>query len=151
MNGKVLKTIALLFLVLFIGSQTAEACSIVVISLRKDFREAHDVFLGEVISVLRNETPRIKFKVLRSWKGRRQAELEVNGFNSCSCPNRKFEFVGGKQFIAMTFPMGDEKALFFEPCATHVYQIDQNPEEARKTMKRLDNFWFRAFSRIYPF
>jgi hypothetical protein len=140
-----------LFLISILCFQTASACSVVVISLRKEFRNAKDVFLGEIVSVRKDKSYQVTFKVLKSWKGRNEKELTIEAFDHCPCPNRSFDFVVGKEFLVMTTLEGEGKNLTFAPCQIYAYQVDKQPDEAKKTMKRLDDFWFRAWAQIYPF
>jgi hypothetical protein len=131
--------------------QTASACEVVVLSLRKEFRHSKDVFLGEIKSVEKDKSTRVTFKVLKSWKGRDAKELTINASEYCACPSKSFDFILGKQFLVMTTVVGENKQIFYDPCLIYTYQIDKQPDEAEKTIKRLDSFWFRAGARIYPF
>lgn len=142
-----------LFFVLMFCFQAADACTIVINpSLRKDFRLAKDVFLGEIVSVEKKDKfYTTTFKVKKSWKGNDSKEIAVEALNHCACPRRSFDFQVGKQFLVMTvYDEYDEKPSF-TPCMEYAFQIDENSERAKKVLKRLDNSWFRAWAKIYPF
>lgn len=150
---KIFSITTTLFLLLCLFSETVFSCSIVIVSLRKEFRNAKDVFLGEIISVEKSDSYQVTFKVLKSWKGRKAKELTITAFDYCLCPNRKFDFEKGKQFLVMTTLVGEDETrqLIFDTCQIYIYQVDKFPDEANKTMKRLDSFWFRTWAKIYPF
>lgn len=145
--------LALVFVLLFCF-QAAEACSIIEMpSLRKDFRQAKDVFLGEIVSLEKreNSAPILTFTVKKSWKGNDAKVITIKALRYCNCPPQSFDFQVGKKFLVMTISSGENKNLIFEACTDHVFQLDQSPVEAKKAMKRLDRFWFRAWARVYPF
>src|SRR6188472_3760808 len=117
----IFRVVVLFFLTLMLCFQTSLACSIVVVSLRKEFRQAKDVFLGEIKSVEKDKSTRVTFNVLKSWKGRNEKQLTINSFENCACPSKSFDFVVGKQFLVMTTLVGDDKHLVFEPCFIYTY------------------------------
>lgn len=145
---------------LFLFSFEVLACSIYIPPLRKDFRGADTVFVGRVESVasLSNYDAavipkswddwkmfeRITFSVERKWKGDARKVREYTGVSvyDCGCPGGLDQFEVGKAYLVFA-----RKERFVSVCESE--RIGGKYVEEK--MKRLDSFWFRSWSRIYPF
>ncbi len=139
-------------------AESVVACSIYIPPLRRDFRKAESVFIGRVVSVnaanltLREKEElsdfgdsrsfsRMRFQVLKKWKGARNKELEFSGIahDFCGCPGGPMDqFVEGKEY------------LIFARRKTTLSVCESEPVTNEK-IARLDSFWFRTWARIYPF
>jgi hypothetical protein len=151
------------------------ACEVYITPLRKNFREAKQVFLGEIISVEKktgNEIPedfgnygehyneifKLSFKVVKAWKGvKKHAEVSLYSDDYCPCPNRKYDFQVGDKLLAFAdkYKKLDTCNIYTERLANRyvekVYDRKKYLEQAQKEMKQLDSFGFRLWARIYPF
>lgn len=137
---------------------SALACSIYLPPLRHDFRKAETVFVGKVLSVEpavltkdeekklsklkeRELFSRIKFQIIKQWKGANVNEREYVGiaFDFCGCPDWPMDqFVEGKEYLIFA----REK---------NTLSVCESMSVTPEVMKRLDSFWFRTWARIYPF
>lgn len=170
-----MKKLFLLFVLIAISFESVLACTIEITPLRKNFRQAKEVYVGEIISVQKksdSEIPKdfgsyganykeiyqIHLKIIKSWKSvnkNKQAILYSTDF--CGCPYRKYSFKVGDKMLAFTY-----KYQEFDICnlySAHLESrfVEENNistsylEEAQKTIKKLDSFGFRLWARIYPF
>lgn len=156
---------SILILVISILVLTCEVlpCSIEIPPLRKDFRRAEKIFVGEVLSVsetklsdvARQDLPEswqnwntfsnIKFRISKQWKGSLVRETEYTGvaYFYCGCPGEPIdEFKKGNAYLVFA-----EDSNLLTVCEAEMV----GSEYVAKKMKRLDSFWFRTWSRVYPF
>ena len=142
--------------------QNVNACTVEVLSLRKEFRKANAVFIGKIIDVndvpisetekqkvipqdWRNETlfTKITVEIQQKWKGKASGTKEFWSVpvGSCRCnPPKQYEL--GKEYL-----MFSEKKNFIAFCNS--FEIKDNSTKA--DLKQLDSFGFRFWARIYPF
>ncbi len=175
MNRKHLQYILIYALTIMFCFQRVNACEVYITPLRKNFREAKQVFLGEIISVEKktgNEIPedfgnygvhyneifKLSFKVVRAWKGvKKQKVVSLYSEDNCLCPNRKYDFQVGDTLLAFV-----DKYQKLDTCNIYTKQLDDKYlekrykpniylEETNKDMKQLDGFGFRLWARLYPF
>lgn len=147
-----------------LSAKLINACEIVVIQERKEFRNAKRVFVGEIVSVKRvedsvlvkkmNSESRfldlIKFKIERSWKGQKTKFIDVYVEPYCLCPYRDFNFKTGQKFLVSV-----NKYSFASSCDTLFIEADSDNAARKKYFtewtERLDSFWFRTWASVYPF
>ncbi len=134
------------------------ACSISIPPLRRDFRKAESVFVGKVLSVQSTALTkaeekrfsylkdwesfsRIKFQVIKQWKGAAGNEREYVGiaFDLCGCPDWPMDqFVEGREYLVFA----REK---------NTLTVCESESVTTEKTRRLDSFWFRTWARVYPF
>jgi hypothetical protein len=135
-------------------SQVVSACSFDTVPLRKRFRAARNVVIAEVLEI--SDAPKnltdaeklntfgsIKFKVLKSWKGTKQSQITLLSDIGCTpaCDIFRY-FEKGKKYLMFT------DANYVSYCAT---DDAENNIVKKRQIKKLDDFWFRTWARIYPF
>lgn len=144
------------FLVLFLfGSFTAYSCSCDYPSQRSAFRNAETVFVGEVVefkALEGRETNedliwfpyQVTFKVEKQWKGKRQAQIIARtDLNIGPCSG--FEMSVGERFLIYAERKSGQ-LTFWRGCSRNA-----RAENAKGEIKRLGNFFFRAYTFLYPF
>lgn len=139
--------------------QNAVACTVDIEPLRKTYRQSKNVFLGEIISIEsvdKEELPeklkefkyleKLTFKVNKSWKGNNK-QVVVYSSPICNCPMREYDFSIGRKFLVF-----DDKSSNFDICnLSNIELITDKNKDSQKIIKRLDNFSFRLWAKIYPF
>lgn len=157
--SKLIRIFSFSVAVFLIQTQFVSACTVNIEPLRKTFRQAKNVFVGEIISsesVNENDFPetlreykyleKLTFKVEQSWKGNKK-QVIVYSLPFCDCPMRQYDFSVGKRFLVFT-----EKNSNFDVCNLPNIQLDSDKNNNSKLIiKRLNKFWFRTRARIYPF
>ncbi len=139
----------------------ASACTVTIVGLRREFRRSNNVFIGEVVNVegvRKDKLPshlaenwdvldKIMFRIKRSWKGKRTGIIDVFSNVACNCPNRVLKFEPGKEFVIFS------DRGFADACSMRVFDTTDKAysEHSRRDMGKLNDFWFRAWSRAYPF
>jgi hypothetical protein len=99
-------------LLLMIGSISAYACSCDPPAPQKLFREAHAVFVGEVIDISESSVPlgkgfpgvsySVTFKISKYWKGVKGSEITVHSdLGSLEC--HQFAFRKGEKYLVYAF------------------------------------------------
>lgn len=159
--------ISLISALLLLGGHSTLACTCVVDSLRKRFREAKAIFVGKAVSDEPKDSALIQNN---SNKDKLSQTLEVvKGFKGIS-----------KEFINVTF---DEESLKKGTMCPTLYQFEQNREylvfaygksyevqtvcsdtweipsdressgyeQLQSYIKKLGSFWFRFRARLNPF
>lgn len=149
--NKGFKIFPILILVVILGVNSVNACTIIIPSLREQFRESKHVFVGELLEIsdapqnLQNSKERIisgvvKFRIQKRWKGAKETEISLlSDIFDSGCGNKLSHFEKGKKYLVFA---RKDYAYFFE--ATEF-------AKAGEKIKRLDDFGFRAWARIYPF
>jgi hypothetical protein len=152
-------TVLVLFLAIFsfvFFLQTANACSITVPPLRKEFRDSTDVFIGEVVEI--SDAPQnykdkkerfiggiVKFKIEKRWKGVKASEVSLlSDIIDTTCGGG----VGGN--LIDYFRKGEKYLIFAEKDYVHFYKSSKL-EDSESEIRRLNDFGFRLWTRIYPF
>lgn len=155
--------ISIMFVLLFAFClQSVNACTVEVLSLRKEFRKANAVFIGKIIDVndvpiseaekqkvipqdWRNETlfSKVMVEIKQKWKGNLKKTQEFWGvvFGSCRC-RQPDNYKLGKEYLIFA-----QTNNFIAFCDSNEISYDSTKDD----IKRLDNFGFRLWSRIYPF
>ena len=138
--------------ILIFFNQNIDACDYNIPPLRKQFRDSKNVFIGEIIEIsdtpqnLKNSKERavggiVKFRIQKSWKGTKDKEISLlSDLILMPCDGNPFEY----------FKKG-EKYLIFSEKDYAAYILSTKLEFAADKIKRLDDFWFRIWARIYPF
>jgi hypothetical protein len=148
-------------LILLCGSVSeANACTVEITGLRKEFRRSRNVFVGKVISVAsvpKEQLPprvvetwgpldKITFRVKQAWKGQDTGTITVFSNVYCSCPNKFLEFKEGREFLVFS-----DRDSIADACSLRVYDLATSDEYSKKDMKRIGSFWFRTWATLYPF
>lgn len=127
------------------------ACSISSPPLRKQFRQSANVFMGEVLDI--TETPKdykdkkkrfiggiVKFKIEKSWKGTKETEISLlSDIINTGCGEKPQYFTKGEKYLVFT----EKDYVYFYESSKLAYSNDK--------IKKLDDFGFRLWARIYPF
>jgi hypothetical protein len=131
----------------------AFACSCADPSVRRKFRDADAVFVGEVVEMSSfgpNDdfplaTNLAKFKVERHWKGSNESEITtvVNFDSPGMCGDLKLA-VGERFLIYAERKKG--RLLIQTDCGPN-----RNLKYAGEELKKLNSFRFRLFARFYPY
>jgi hypothetical protein len=159
--------ILLIFISIFCF-QNISACSLYIPPLRREFRKAKAVFTGKILKVedyylpTEQEKPdipenwtsgslknanifsRVTIEIKKKWKGNlpgKKTFIAVSYWN-CGCPGDQDRFEQGQEYIFFT-----ERKNFITVCDSW-----RGKGFGKETLiKKLDNFWFRSWARIYPF
>ena len=160
------KGFSIILTIIFIFNIQVNACSIIEIPLRKEFRRAKTIFTGRVINIAdfspsedersliptywqdSNNPPqfsKITFEITHSWKNRLNSREEFIGLSErlCGCYGedfRKFEYK--KDYFVIS-----SERKFIDLC----YSEEMNNELPQKKIKRFNSFWFRTWTKVYPF
>jgi hypothetical protein len=149
--------IIIFFIVLTIGSLITYACQCDELSQRRKFRDADAVFVGEVllfgerVGINTNKDFKlfpyiVTFKVEKQWKGKRQ--FEIAGFANLK---------GGGMCEGFDMPVGERFLIYAKRKSGFLLIIrsfcspNKNVKEAQNEIKNLNNFFFRAYSFLYPY
>ena len=92
---------------------------------------------------------KVRFRILKSWKGQNKGEIDVYTSGYCACPPRNFPFSVGEEYLMDTDSEG-----FADACNEFnlVKPFDLTGENLfNDQVKRLNGFWFRTWARLYPF
>lgn len=140
-------------LIVLIGlAQSVFPCTVEIEPYRKTFRRAQSVFLAEVTSIEPlsevdyNKSfvdGKISFRIENTWKGRYQKNVNLRGNIGFSCGCNSYDqFKIGAKYIVVV----DKKSTANFCDATKI-----DTKHSEKIADDLDSFWFRTWSRIYPF
>lgn len=149
--------------------QTINACSLVIPPLRKEFRKSKAVFIGKVLKVEETYSPtakaeknipffwremalkyrfiysKVTFEIKNKWKDNLPKTVDfvtIAAFD-CNCPGGGIDFFEiGEEFLVMA--SGKRFAFICDSKKT-------STEWAKSDIKRLNSFWFRAWTNLYPF
>jgi len=92
---------------------------------------------------------RVRFKILKSWKGQNKGEIDVYTSGYCACPPRNFPFSTSEEYLIDT-----DSKNFADTCNEFslIKPFDMSGENKfTYQVERLNSFWFRTWARIYPF
>ncbi len=143
-------SICLLFTIGFFW-QSANACTIVIPPLRKEFRHSANVFVGEVIDIsvvpkdFKDKKDRlvggtVKFRIEKSWKGGKKSEISLlSDIVDTACGGQLSYFRTGEKYL-----------VFAEKDYVNFYKASKL-ENSNDKIKRLNDFGFRFWASIYPF
>lgn len=147
-----LKTGKFLFIVFFLmaGNYAVRSCEIDYPPLRKEFRTSKYVFVGKVIAINdpTGSAPKpkdrqihgtITFHVDQSWKGGKATEVSL------------YSNVGASGCGPFDYFRKDETYLVFAENSYVHFLSATKLDQAKNKIKRLDDFWFRTWARVFPF
>lgn len=149
--NRAFKIFPVFILVVVFGVNSVSACTIIIPSLREQFRESKHVFVGELLEIsdapqnLKNSKERfinggVKFRIEKRWKGAKEAEISLlSDIIDSGCGNKLSHFEKDKKYLIFA---QKDYVYFFE--ATEFAR-------AGEKIKRLNDSGFRAWARIYPF
>ncbi|HMS39864.1 MAG TPA: hypothetical protein PKE69_06535 [Pyrinomonadaceae bacterium] len=151
---KLVFKISVLFVLLFSANVFVFACSCVDPSQRERYRMSKVVFLGEVIEIKdSNESSEdlkffsysVEFKVEKQWKGKKSKEITIladyDEPRMCGDLNLKV----GERFL-MYSEKRYGKLVVNQDCS-----ISRNAKYADDEIKKLNNFFFKAYYFLFPF
>ncbi len=145
------------FVLLTISSLLSYACECDEWSQRRKFRDADSVFVGEVLlsgeraGLNTNKDFKlfpylVTFKVEKQWKGKRQSEItafaDLKGGGMCE----GFEMPVGERFLVYAKRKSGLLLVSRSFCSPN-----KNVKYAHDEIKNLNNFFFRAYTFLYPF
>ncbi len=154
---KVTFQIIAFILLLTFASSSAYACECDESSQRKKFRDADTVFVGEVLvfgeraGLNTNKDFKlfpylVTFKVEKQWKGKRQSEIvafaDLKGGGMCE----GFEMHIGERFLIYA-----RRKSGFLLVRRGFCSPNKNVKYAQDEIKNLNNFFFRAYTFLYPY
>jgi len=154
---KVTFQIIAFFTLLAFGSSLAYACECDELSQRRKFRDADAVFVGEVLlfgeraGLNTNKDFElfpylVTFKVEKQWKGKRQSEIsafaDLKGGGMCE----GFEMLVGERFLVYA-----QRKSGFLLVRRSFCSPNKNAKYAQDEIKNLNNFFFRAYTFLYPY
>jgi hypothetical protein len=149
--------IIILFILFTIGSSLALACECAEMSQRRKFRDADAVFTGEVLSfgeragLNTNKDFKffpylVTFKVEKQWKGKRQPEIVAFADLKDGGMCEGFEMPVGERFLIYA-----KRKSGFVLVSRSFCSPNKNVKDAQDEIKNLNNFFFRAYTFLYPF
>jgi hypothetical protein len=160
--NKIFRLIFIFGLVFIFGFQNVIACTIEIAPLRKQFRGAKAVFIGKVVKISQfnpTETEKLQ-NVPENWRDMdnfSKITIEAQNKWKGSISSRK-DFIG-----VIGFPCGCDSYQELKENKTYLFFVyeknflticdakESDKDWVKKEMKRLNNFGFRLWSRIYPF
>ena len=140
----------LLFIAILVVLFASKAypCSCSGNSLRREYRKARVVFIGQLveIGVKRNDAlyP-LRFKVEKLWKGEKNTEIVVlsedvripEGIRLCG-----FNLESGERYLVFAY---GQKLQVYTACS-----YTSPAATAPSIIKKLNGFWFRSTSKLFP-
>lgn len=149
--------IIIFFVLLTIGSSLAYACECDEWSQRRRFRDADTVFVGEILlfgeraGLNTNKDFElfpylVTFKIEKQWKGKRHSEItafaDLKGGGMCE----GFEMPVGGHFLIYA-----KRKSGFLIVSRSFCSPNKKVEDAQDEIKNLNNFFFRAYTFLYPY
>ena len=149
--------IIMFFILLTFGSLLSYGCECNERSQRRKFRDADVVFVGEVILFGERaglNTNRdfelfpflVTFKVQKQWKGKRQSEISAFA-----------DLKGGGMCEGLEMPVGESFLIYakhksgFLLVRRSFCSPNKNVKDAEHEINNLNNFFFRAYTFLYPY
>ncbi len=145
-------------LIISLGYSIAFACTCVNGSLSKRFKKAEAVFIGKITDFEDKDRPNIQnyqeglpvLRVVKSWKGVKKENIAIDFADfpksSGTCPIL-YRFEDDKEYLV--FAYGKELKVEVECSDTRLLKAEY--DYTTKEISRLDNFWFRFWTKINPF
>ena len=159
------KGFSIILTLVFIFHIQVNACSIIEIPLRKEFRRAKTIFTGRVVNIAdfspsedekiliptywqnSNYPPfsKITFEITHNWKHKTESKEVFISVSEefCGCyltDLRKFK--EGKEYLIIS-----SKKRFISVCESE----EQTNDLTKKKIHHFDSFWFRTWTKVYPF
>ena len=150
--------VALLVLTITLGSSLAYSCTCGMPTQRARFRNAHAVFVGEILEMkqragveadesLKDYPYQVTFRVEKQWKGKRQSEITaLSDYEELGMCNDLYLEVG-KRFLIYA-PRKRGQLIVYAKCGPNV---PANNEYTDAEIRRLNNFFFRTYASLYPY
>jgi hypothetical protein len=138
------------FVLMLLFSVSVLGCELDISPLRKQFRHASNVFIGEVIDVMPPPTnirvPKnrevlgiVEFRIDKSWKGVKSGRMRLMSNVFASVCGHSYQFEKGGKYL-----------VFAEKDYAHTLGSWRH-EYAEPIIKKLDNPWYRFMSTVYLF
>jgi hypothetical protein len=164
---KFLFRIPLIFALLLLGGHTTLACSCVVNSLGKRFREAKAVFVGRAVSneptdntLIQNNSNKDNYaqtlEVVKGYKGIREKFISVTFDEeslkgSTMCPTL-YQFEQNREYLVFAYG----KNYQVQTVCSDTWEIPSDKkssgyEQMQSYIKQLGSFWFRFRATLNPF
>jgi hypothetical protein len=130
------------------ATPSVEACTIVVVGHRSEFRASRAVFLGTVVSVLPGERglSLVKLRVDKRWKGPNSREMEILSDQGQRCGGPRFE--AGKQYLVYARHDENPDGPLEVPASSRSKPAEFSGASERE-FRQLDSLWFRLRSRLF--
>lgn len=161
-RSRIMRFLVGIVVILLTLADTAEACTITIVGLRKAYRASSQIFVGEFLSFGDSATDALpsklagnrkmldkaRFRIQRSWKGPASGEVELYLSPVCDCPMREISPDRGDRFLILA-----DKDGVVDACNMYIIEMTDNrrQEDLKRIVDRLDSFWFRTWAGIYPF
>lgn len=154
-----MKAITFLFTLLILltaESTLAFACSCADRSQRQRFREANSIFVGEVIEYKErtvdepNEDLKqffydVAFKIEKQWKGKRQSQIRARATYDSPGMCGDLDLRVGKRILVYASRKYGQLVIYRD-CGPNL-----EADHAKDEIKNLSNFFFRAYTFLYPY
>lgn len=149
----------ILFVLLKFGVLAISACTCVDMPLKNRFREASTIFIGRLADdipeddslIQNNRTGLIVLEVVKGWKGVKKEYIGIDfkkeTFSIGTCP---FLFGFDKDTEYLVFAYGKGLQINVECSDTLPVSPEYNSYSQRQ-IRKLNSYWFRTWSRAYPF
>jgi hypothetical protein len=132
------------------------SCSPRIESNRKLFREATDIFVGQMTALspdpsgVRQKTGGSAgvFKVEQRWKGANGGEIHLQIDDYVPCES--FAFKVGESYLIYTYSFEGRK-IAYASVATGSRSMAGNDEARSKQLRELNSRWFRVKARLWRF
>jgi hypothetical protein len=150
-------------LILLTLAEPSFGCTVTMRGLRKEFRSASQVFVGEFVRFEDGERDKVPadlaekweslgkatFRIRKSWKGHSSGEISLFVNVLCDCPMRYLLPASGDEMLVFADKDGVIDSCNFQ----YVIQVEEEKKkvEAKIVTDKLNSFWFRTWARIYPF
>ena len=142
-----------ILITLFLFASTTYACSCVIRSHERDFREARAIFVGKVLEIgpnnsgdeeVRRFAPfKITLAVEKRWKGNHRQITIVSSNGEPACGGFKFE----KGELYLIYAFGRE--LETGTACTRSRPFSRTDQERQRELAELDSFRFRLKARVW--
>ncbi len=157
MKVKQICRLVIITIALVSGAPAVFGCSSADPSLRQRFRSADSVFIGEVVEFkerpwtgneqddIKSFPYQVKFKIEKQWKGSRSDSITaLADFDSPSMCNDLSLEVGRRLLVFA--PRTHGHLLVYRDCGPN-----RGADYAKDEIKRLNTFFFRAYTFFYPY
>jgi hypothetical protein len=148
-----MKVVISILLLLMVLTARGYACSCVVRTHERDFREARAVFIGRVLEIGPNDTGdeetrrfapfRITLAVEKRWKGPLGEITIVSANGGPACGG--FEFVKNERYLIYAFG----RELEAGTACTRSRPLSRVDEDSKREMAQLGSVWFRLKSKVW--
>lgn len=150
----------ILLLLIFLGASAVSACSCVDIPLKKKFRDASAIFVGRLAGDIPEDESLVQqgssrglftFEIVKAWKGVKKDYVAIDLANmpggGASC-EQLYTFDEDTEYLV--FAYGKDLKVNVVCSDTKPVSRDYGSLTQRE-IRKLNSFWFRSWTRIYPF